>query len=514
MTKDIYYSNNKRIAKNTIVLTIRMIIVLIVNLFTTTIVISSLGVVDFGIYSVVGGLVTMFTFLNVSMSTCIQRFFNFELGKNGNDGARRVYITSLQIDVLLGLIIVILTETIGLWYLNSHMVLPSERMSIAQVIFQLSVLSLLLNIFQVPYVAAIVAHEQLNFYALISLTDVFLKFLIAISMKYMPGDHLLIYGVLMVIVVLFDFIAYYTYAHVKFKEIRLMRFYDKKLFKSMFVFSSWNIFGTFAAMMKEQGINMVINLFFGPVVNAARGISYQVMGGLNGFAGNVSMTTRPQIIKSYAQGDLERTIWLFFLSSKLCFMAIFIFALPIIVEMNYILTLWLNENVPKFTGIFTFWILITAFISNLNGPTSGVVHATGKMKKYQLVNSIVSLSVVPLSYWAYKQGAPPETSFVIVFVITALCQLLSIIILRSLIVFSVGQYMKDVIISLFLVVVVSFIFTLIPHLFLSEGFVRLIVVTCTAVIAEVAAFTTLALNKKERNTMLQFVREKIHSRRG
>lgn len=501
-------SDNKRIAKNTIFLTIRMIVVLIISLFTTKVVLDALGVEDFGIYSVVGGLVTMFTFLNVSMSTCIQRFYNYEYGLNGVAGAQKVYITSVQIQIILGVVIVILTETVGLWYLNCHMVLPEERMTAAQWLFQFSILSFLLNIFQVPYIAAIVAHEELDFYALISIIEVFLKLIISFCIKFLSGDHLIIYGLLLAVVMLIDLIAYYFFAHKKFVEIKIKKYYDCELFKSMLTFSSWNIFGTFAAMMKEQGVNMVINLFFGPVVNAARGISYQIMGGLNGFAGNISMTTRPQIVKSYAQGDIHRTIWLFFISSKLCFMAIFLFALPVIVEIRYVLSLWLGDNIPKYTDIFTIWVLLAAFISNLNGPTSGVVHATGIMKKYQLVNSIVSLSVVPLSYFAYKLGAPAESAFIIVFIITAVSQALSIFILRSLVYFSIKKYLKEVVLSLFVVVLLSYTITLVPHRLMEEGFFRLICVCFTSVLAEVIFFFYVAINKTERIAVINMLKSK------
>ena len=508
LAEDSYSNSNKRIARNTVFLTFRMIVVLFVNLFTTKVLLNELGVEDYGIYNVVGGLVAMLSFLNVSMSTCIQRFYNFELGRNGIEGAQKVHITSVQIQLVLGLFIIIITETIGLWYLKYHMVIPEGRLFAAQVLFQLSVLSLLLNIFQVPFIAAIVAHEELDFYALVSIIDVILKLSIAFVIKVAPGDHLISFGSLMAMLVLIDLIAYLLYSRMKFPEVRLKRFFDKELFKSMFFFSSWNIFGTFATMMKEQGVNMVINLFFGPAINAARGVSYQVMGGLNGFAANVSMTTRPQIVKSYAQGDTERCIKLFFISSKLCFMAVFLFALPIIIEIHYVLSLWLGDNVPEYTGLFTIWVLLAAFISNLNGPTSGVVHATGNMKKYQLVNSFVSLSVVPMSYIAYRYGAPPESAFIIVFLITSLCQVLSIIILRSLVCFSVKKYIKDVCLSLFLISFLSFFIAMIPHWCMNEGFLRFACVTIVSIIAETVLFFIIAINKTERSAVISIIKAK------
>lgn len=502
-------SSNRRIAKNTIFLTIRMVIVLCVNLFSTRIVLESLGVEDFGIYSVVGGLVTMFTFLNTSMSNGIQRFFNYELGKNGQKGAQKVYITSLQIQLLLGLVIILLTETVGLWYLNTQMVIPENRFVAAHCLFQFSIVSFLISIMQVPYIAAIVAHEEMDFYALVSIVDVILKMIVAYSIVYISGDNLIVYGFLIMSVILIDMILYYIYAHRKFVEIRLRWYFDKELFKSMLGFSIWNVFGSFASMMKEQGVNMVINVFFGPIVNAARGVSYQIMGGLNGFSANVSMTTRPQIVKSYAQGDINRTVWLFFLSSKLCFMAIFLFALPIIMEIHFVLQLWLGDNVPMFTEIFTLWVLLTAFVSNLNGPTSGVVHATGNMKNYQLVTSIVSLSIVPLTYCAYKNGASPEVGFIIVFVVTAICQILSLAILRTLVNFSIISYIKEVALSLLCIVILSYFVAMIPHVLMEEGFTRLVIVTFVSIVAELLFFVIFGMNKVERKGASEYLFSRI-----
>lgn len=505
-------SNNKRIAKNTLFLSVRMVIVLFVNLFTTRIILRAIGAEDLGIYSVVGGLVTMFSFLNTSMSNGIQRFYNYELGKNGEKGANNVYITSIQIQLLLGISIIILTETIGIWYLNTQMVIPTTRMLAAKWLFQTSILSFLISIMQVPYMAAIVAHERMDYYALVTIADTILKLAIALLIMYIPGDHLIVYGVLIVIVMSLDLIAYYVYARSKFPEIRFRNHFDKGLFKSMISFSGWNVFGTFSSIMKEQGVNMVLNVFFGPLVNAARGISYQIMGGLNGFTANISITTRPQLIKSYAQGDTERAIWLFYMSSKLCFMAILIFALPLMIEIQYILQLWLGESVPQHTDTFTCWVLLTAFINNLNGPTSAVVHATGKMKTYQLTTSLISLSIVPLSYISYCFGAKPETSFAIVFAITVLCQIVSILLLKRLVGLTVGDYLGKVIYPLTLVVILTFFLTCIPHLLFNEGLIRLVIVNLVSILSGVLLFIYIGLEQAERQMILLAIRNKVLKR--
>lgn len=502
-------SNNKRIVRNTLFLTVRMVIVLFVNLYTTRIILNTLGVEDLGIYSVVGGLVTMFTFLNTSMSNGIQRYYNFELGMHGVKGGRNVYHTAVQIQLLLGLLILVLTETIGLWYLHTQMVIPSMRVTAAHWLFQLSILSFLISIMQVPYTASIVAHERMDYYALVGIIDVTMKLLISLLVAYLPGDHLIVYGALLVIVMMLDLIAYYVYAKKEFQEIRWNKYFNKELFISMISFSGWNVLGTFASIMKEQGINMVLNVFFGPIVNAARGISYQVMGGLNGFSANISITTRPQLIKSYAQGDTERTIWLYFMSSKLCFMAILVFAIPVIIEIRYILQLWLGDAVPQYTDTFTCWVLLIAFINNLNGPTSAVVHATGKMRDYQLITSLISLSVVPLTYVAYRWGATPETAFIIAFVVTALCQIISIQILKGLVGLSISSYLKEVICPLLLVVISTFTLASIPHELLSEGILRMTAVSMVSILFGSLMFFYIGLKKTERTAAISAIRRKI-----
>ena len=290
--------NNKRIAKNTILLSLRMGFVLFLGFYSTRVTLSALGVDDFGIYNVVGGFVSMFVFLNTSMSNGIQRFFNFELGRNGIEGARKVYVTSLVIQFLLLIIILLLTETLGLWYLHNKMVIPVDRFESAQWVFQFSVLSFVLVIMQVPFNAAIMAHERMNYYAFIGILDAILKLIIVLLIPYADCDLLILYSALIAGVSLLNFILAYTYAKKNFEEIGIKPLFEKDLFKSMLSFSGWNIFGTFSNMMREQGLNMILNLFFGPVVNAARGVAYQVTSGLQGFVVNISTAIGAQIDQS------------------------------------------------------------------------------------------------------------------------------------------------------------------------------------------------------------------------
>ena len=262
---------NEKIALNTILLSVRMVFVLFLSLYTTRITLDVLGIDDFGIYNVVGGFVSMFVFLNTSMSNGIQRFFNFELGRNGIKGAQKVYITSLIIQLILLFVLILLTETFGLWYLYNKMVIPQERFWAALWVFQLSVLSFVFVIMQVPYNAAIMAHEKMNFYAFIGVLDAILKLAIVFLIPYANSDALILYAALLAAISLLNFLLVFFYSRKHFEEIRILPLFDKLLFKSMLSFSGWNIFGTFSNMMREQGLNVILNLFLGPIVNAARG---------------------------------------------------------------------------------------------------------------------------------------------------------------------------------------------------------------------------------------------------
>lgn len=498
-------ANNKRIAKNTILLSIRMVFVLLLGLYTTRVTLKALGVDDFGIYNVVCGFVSMFTFLNASMSNGIQRFFNFELGKNGIDGARKVYVTSLVVQLLLLAVIVLLTETFGLWYLHNKMVIPPDRFVAAQWIFQFSVISFVLIIMQVPFNAAIMAHEHMNYYAFIGVLDAILKLAIVILIPFADTDRLILYGFLLMLISLLNFVLAYVYARSHFEEIRIRPLFNKGLFKSMLSFSGWNIFGTFSNMMREQGLNMILNLFFGPVVNAARGVAYQVSSGLQGFVANVGTAIRPQIVQSYAQGNTTRTINLMHSLSKISILSLYVLAYPILLEIDYVLNLWLGDDVPAYTSSFVIIVVLITFLNNMNGALSAVVHATGKMRKYQLIGSLINLLSLPFAYYALKMGYSPNSVFWISFVFTMFMQTASLFVLRSIIAFSIRRYIQQVLLPFFRVIATSFFIPLLPYYYMEDGFGRFCVVVISSVSFSAVSLYFLGLNKKEKALIDSFM---------
>lgn len=491
-----------------------MVFVLFLGLYTTRVTLSALGVDDFGIYNVVGGFVSMFVFLNASMSNGIQRFFNFELGRNGVEGARKVYVTSLIIQLLLLVVILLLTETLGLWYLHNKMVIPAERFGAAQWVFQFSVLSFVLVIMQVPYNAAIMAHERMNFYAFIGILDAILKLLIVLLIPYANYDLLVLYSALIAVVSLLDFTLAYSYAKKNFEEISIKPLFEKGLFKSMLSFSGWNILGTFSNMMREQGLNMILNLFFGPVVNAARGVAYQVTSGLQGFVANISTAIRPQIVQSYAQGNYTRTINLMHSLSKASICFLYIVAYPIVLEIDYVLNLWLGRNVPENTSTFVIIVVLIAFLNNMNAAVSAVVHASGQMKKYQLTGSLITLCSIPFAYYSLFLGGNPESVFWVSFFFTIFMQIASLFILKGIIDFSIMRYARQVLLPFLLLIIFSFVFPLIPHYFMEEGIMRFLVVATVGVLMSSIVFYLVGLNTSEKDIVNSFVAKFLRTKRS
>lgn len=500
-------SNNKRIAKNTAFLYIRMVLVLIVSLFTTRVVLNALGVVDYGINNVVAGFVSMFAFLNTSMSNGVQRFYNFTLGKKEGGDITAVYNTAWQIQLLLAIVLLFLLETVGLWYMYNKMVIPDERFSTAMWVFQFSVASMLFIVMQIPYNAAIMAYERMDFYAYISIFDVLAKLGIAYVLYVYSGDKLKLYGALLFVVTLVGFFLNYIYCKRNFKDIRFHLLYHKELFRPMLAFSGWNVFGSFAYMLKNQGLNMLLNAFFGPVVNAARGISSMIMSSIQGFQGNIVVAFRPQLIQSYSAGELSRVKNLFYALSKVSYVMLAIMSIPIILELDYILQLWLGDAVPEYTRSFTILVLINMVISALNTPVSQVVHATGKMKTYQLATSIVVSLILPISWVFLKLGYNPNSVYAVSLGMTILNQIVCNIFLKRVFPYSIKEYVAAVIIPCTLFTIIVPILPLLLQNLIGQGFVRLIIICIVSVLVSFTVAYVAILNTQEKSLVNNFIRK-------
>lgn len=498
-------SSNKRIATNTIFLSIRMVVVLAITLFTTRVILRVLGVVDYGVYNVVCGFVSMFVFLNTSMSNGIQRFFNYEFGKHGEEGANTVFCTAIYIQAILAIIVVVIIEIIGLWYLHNKMVIPADRMVAAEWIFQFSLLTFVFGIMQAPFSAAVVAHERLDFYAVVSVFDAILKLGIVYLLMIIPADKLIVYGILSSLIVIINILIYYIYCKKNFKEIRFHRGLDRELFKNMLGFSGWNLFGSFSSVMETQGINLVMNFFYGPVVNAARGVANQINSGVQSFVQNVTIPVRPQVTQSYASGDIQRTMNLTYGVSKISSAIILMIAVPAAIEIDYVLHLWLGENVPDHTAMFTVLILLTSLVGNLNAPISNVVHASGIMRDYQMYGSIVRVCSVPIAFILIKLYDIPELGLLAVLSCTILNQIVCLIIAKKIVHFSLRDYALKVAVPIFFVFLLSVVLVGFIHVSLPQNFFRLVLACVVSIFVVGLAFYYIAFNENERKLSLQLL---------
>lgn len=454
---DTSISSNKRIARNTLFLYLRMGLVLLVSLYTTRVVLRVLGTEDYGIYNVVCGLVAIFSVLNTTLSSGINRFYNVEIGKGEDGSVKRVYNAALRIQFLLALIIIALVEILGLWYLDNKMIIPEGRLDTAHIIFQLSTITLILSILQAPFSAAIMAYEKMDYYALVSIIDVILKLGFVIALQFICYDKLLVYGALMTFISIFNFLLYYIYSKIKFKDLRFTRFIDLKEAKSMASFSVWMILDPVAYMIRGQGCNMVLNLFRGPIINAAYGISNQIAGAVDQFTGAVSTAFRPQIIQSYSSGDYRRTKKLMYSMSKINYILELSITVPVIYEVQCLLRIWLGDF-PDFTIPFTIFILIVKTINTLNSPITTVMMAVGKIKLYMILSFIVISSILPLTYLFLKWGYSPVSMYIIMLTLTIVNQIISVFILQEIFEpFNAKEYLKDVAIPCVFQTVIVFV---------------------------------------------------------
>lgn len=491
-------SDNKRIAKNSIYLTIRMIIVLLVSLYTTRVIIDALGVEDYGIYNVVAGFVSMFTFLSSAMNNGIQRFYNYEIGINGDIGLKVVYNVSLRVQIILAILLFLSIGFIGWWYIEHKMVLPPGRIEDAEWLFLSAMFSLGFVILQVPFSAIVIAKERMSFYSIISIFNTLLTLFISFLIKYSNLNRLILYGVLLAAVQLIILVIYFFYTKYHFK-IKIERNINWNLLKAIMGFSGWNLFGTFGGVMKEQGTNLILNLFCGPIVNAARGIAAQVNGGFQSLVSNINVAVRPQLTQSYATGDIDRTMRLTYSSSKLTSMALFMFSYPILLEIDFVLSIWLGKNIPEDTAIFIIIVVLCSFFGNLNSGVSGIVHSSGKMKLYQIAGSIINLMALPIIYFMLFIGLSAVSAMWSLLVIAAANQISALLVLKRIVNYHIKDYLKEVVWPIILVVGISFFPPYLIHEYMQSGVMRFLTVVIFAIgeIGIIIYMTGLSTSEKK-----------------
>ncbi len=498
--------NNKRIAKNTLLLYVRMLFTMAVSLFTSRVILNTLGVEDYGINNVVGGIVTMFSVLSGSLSSSISRFITFELGKGNIERLKTIFSTGVNIQLGMSVLIIIIAEAVGIWFLNTKMNIPTDRMVAANWVFQCAILTFVLNLLSVPYNAAIIAHEKMSAFAYISVVEVSLKLIIVYMLMISPFDRLETYAVLLLLVgaVIRFIYGYYCKRH--FEECTYHFVFDKPVLKEMTGFAGWNFLGNGAYMLNTQGVNILMNLYFGVAVNAARGIATQVDAALKQFVNNFTTAVNPQITKSYAQGDLDYMHKLVCRSAKFSAFLMMFFAVPIILETNTILTIWL-KTVPDYAVIFLQWIIISSFMDTvLANSLVTSMFATGKIKRYQIIVTTVGCLVFPLSWIAFKLGFEPQVGYILYFIIYTILLFVRLYLLKDMVKLPVMMYIREVLYKLAPIIVVGFAIPGILILTMDAGWLRLILVCLLSVLVTAASEYFIGLSNKEKNFVAEMIK--------
>lgn len=489
--------NNKRIAKNTLLLYFRLILTMGVGLFTSRVVLNTLGVDDYGVYNVVGGVVMMFSLFTGSLSTAISRFLTYELGKGNIKKLNVVFSTSVNIQLVLAVAVSILAEIGGVWFLNTHMNIPMARMNAANWVLQFSILTFAVSLVSVPYNAAIIAHEKMSAFAYISILEVLLKLLVAYALYISPIDKLKTYAGLLALVALIIRFVYSLYCSRHFEEAHYKFVFDKTLLKQMTGFAGWNLLGISASLFNTQGVNIVVNLYFGVAINAARGVASQVEGLIRQFVTNFTTAINPQITKSYAAGDLDYMYSLVCRGSKFSYFLMFFFAVPFMFETETIMALWL-KNYPPEAPLFLRLSMVGTLFDILGNSTANAAWATGNVKKYYIIVGSVGCLVFPISWFCFALGFEAYTSYLAFMIIYLVLVFVKLYIIKGLINFPVIKYYKEVFGRIIPVSLLAFALPSIPYLYIESGIIRCFIVCLVSLLSTGMLVYAIGLTNGER----------------
>lgn len=501
--------NTKRIAKNTITMYIRMAVMMVIGLYTSRVILNVLGVEDYGTYNVVGGVVSMFSLLTASMSASISRYLTFSLGKGDEEKLRRVFSVSLEVQLFLAVVVVLAVEAVGVWFLNTQMKIPDGRLAAANWVMQCTLISFVVDLLMVPYNASIISHERMSIYAYISIWDAVMKLLIVFALYLSPFDKLKTYAVLLLAVSTMTTVIYWLYCRRNFEECHFHVVKDKPLIKEMTSFAGWGMIGDGAWMLNTQGVNILMNMFFGVALNAARGVASTVDNVVQGFVRNFMVALNPQITKSYAAGDLDYMHRLIFMGSKYSYFLMLFFFIPISLETRTILTLWL-KIVPDYAVVFTQLTLMSTMSLTLGNTMIPAVQATGKIRNYTIVMGLMALTNFPLTWVAFALGASPTWAYVIYFLIFFSMVFVRLHIVKRLVGLSVRAYVHNVLLKVARVTVIAYILPL-GILFLQvDSILRLVEICLVSVISSLLTIYLIGLSDFERKYVKDILQKKCH----
>lgn len=495
-------ANNKRIAKNTLMLYVRTLFVMVISLYTSRVVLQVLGVEDYGVYQVVGGLVAMFSVISSSLSSAISRFITFEIGRGDMERLKRIFSTSIIIQLCLCVIVALAVEIGGLWFMHTEMQIPAGRLDAAEWVLHCSVLTFCLNLLSIPYNACIIAHEHMKAFAYVSVVEAVLKLGILFLIVYSPIDSLVTYAILLTVVAALIRLAYTVYCHKHFEETKTKLIFDKSIFKEMFGFSGWSFFNNTSFILNNQGVSMLMNVFFGVTVNAARGIAIQVESAVLQFVNNFTTALNPQITKSYANGDLDNMYKLVCRGAKFSFFSMLILSLPIILEANQILSIWLTK-VPEHTVIFVQLSMIMGMCDCIGTTGYTACMATGKLKRYSLTLTSLIVLEFPLSWLLFYYGASVESSYYLYILIKLLVLFVRMYLMQRMIGLNCLMYIKGVFFPIVLTTIFSIILPILIIIFMDENILRFFILLIVSAISVIVSVLFLGMTRIERNMIIQ-----------
>lgn len=501
-------SRSRRIAKNTMMLYVRMFFMMLVGLYTSRVVLDALGENDYGIYSVIGGVVAMFTMLSGSLNAAVSRFITFELGKGERGNLSTVYSTAVITQLLISVIVAVVAEPVGLWFIEEKMTIDPSRVPAAQWVLHFSVLSFIVNLMSVPQMALITAHEKMSAYAYIGMLDALLRFGVALLISHSLSDRLILYSAFMALTVLIVRSVYGIYSRRSFPECRFRLVLDRILLKDIFAFSGWNFIGASSGVLRDQGGNILINVFFSPAMNAARGIAVQLNGTVQGFVNNFMAAVNPQITKSYASGDHDYMFSLVRKSSRMSFYLLFIIAFPVIFNSGYLLELWLKD-VPQSADLFVKLFLVFSLSESMSLSLITLQLATGKVRDYQIVVGGLQLLNLPVSYVCLKLGCIPESTVIVAIVISQICFFARLVMLRRITGLDLKGFVRKVYLNIIKVVSAAAVLPVLLCGYLPETFLGFIlsVILCLACVALSLFF--VGCSRDERNELMSMFRKRL-----
>ena len=501
--------NTQRIARNTVILYFRMFVMMAIGLYTSRIVLQTLGVKDYGTYNVVGGVVSMFSIVSSSLSTSISRFITFELGRENKERLNSIFSTAINVQLMLSVIVVVLMELVGVWFLNTQMNIPEGRMEAANWVFQLSIVSFVLGLLMVPYNASIIAHEDMGVFAYMTLLDAVLKLLIVYVLYITPFDKLITYAILLFCVSLLMRSIYAIYCKRHYEECIYHFVHDKPLLKEMTSFAGWNFLGNGSWILNNQGVNILINIFFGVTLNAARGVATQVDQMVQNFVRNFMTALNPQITKSYAAGNLEYMHKLIYAGAKYSAFLMLFFVIPICLEADLILHLWLGNVVPDYAPIFVRLTLLSSMCVILGNTLITAVLATGKIRNYELVMGLMALSNFPIVWIAFRMGASPIAAYIVYLCVYFVMIFVRLYLVKDSIKMSAWTYVKEVFVRVTVVCILALSIPLLITYLQEDSFIRLIEVCGTSVLCSIVSIFMFGMKRDEKKLVLNYIKSKL-----